>query len=234
MKSHYVSCQDCERRDQSIFCSVEEDGLQAITDHKVMNIYKKGQVLFHQGNPSFGAYCVNEGKVKLTKVDGQGREMILQIVGPGEVIEQGQDKCRSLNQVSAIALEESKICFLDKHFFKDFLQNHPEVDREVIAHMAQYIMELQERLLLSQHRSVMQKMCFFLIELSERFSVKRFNGDLALDIILSREEMGAYIGVATETVIRTMSELKDLGVIAQEGKRLILTDIDKIKNLAKE
>jgi CRP-like cAMP-binding protein len=79
VKSPKVECSNCANKYKSIFCKLEEASLTDISEHKVMNNFKRGQVLFHEGNPAFGVYCISAGKIKLTKLSEAGKETLIHI-----------------------------------------------------------------------------------------------------------------------------------------------------------
>ena len=64
-----LHCKDCPSRENGIFCAMELASLEDISNHKVTNVYKKGQTLFVQGNHPFGIYCVSSDNIKVSKIE---------------------------------------------------------------------------------------------------------------------------------------------------------------------
>ncbi|MFN3940506.1 MAG: Crp/Fnr family transcriptional regulator, partial [Chitinophagales bacterium] len=89
VKFSVPDCEQCKSRSASLFhfCHTHETGI--INENKTCAIYKKGQVIFHEGANSYGLYCLNSGKVKLFKMAPDGKEQILKIVAPGDFLGYG-------------------------------------------------------------------------------------------------------------------------------------------------
>src|SRR3989338_5009082 len=79
-------CQTCNSRLLGVLCDLNGQGVQECNEHKTANIYKKGQVIFYEGNQAFGLYCVFSGRVKLYKTGTDGRLQIVRIAGAGDLL----------------------------------------------------------------------------------------------------------------------------------------------------
>ncbi|HND64193.1 MAG TPA: cyclic nucleotide-binding domain-containing protein, partial [Elusimicrobiota bacterium] len=69
-----------------MFCALNADAVKKLDGAQTENLFKKGQILFYEGNPAVGVYCVSAGEVKLSKTGAGGRPQILGIVGPGTLM----------------------------------------------------------------------------------------------------------------------------------------------------
>ncbi len=224
MKSPQIDCSECDNKDKSIFCQLEAGSLQEVSDHKIMNRFKRGQVLFHEGNPAYGVFCISTGKVKLTKMGSGGRESLLQIAGPGDLVGFQHIVKAGLNDVTATALEDTQVCFLDRLYLQQLVKDENSCAMELFGHLARDMAGLQERMSAFQSKSVRERVAFLLVDLNRRFGVA--DGEARRLIIqLSRDEMAAMLGVATETLIRELSTLKEEGLLEQDGKTILLPDV---------
>jgi CRP-like cAMP-binding protein len=221
VKSPKVECTNCANKYKSIFCKLEEAALTDISEHKVMNNFKRGQVLFHEGNPAFGAYCISNGKIKLTKLSENGKETLIHIAGPGDIVGFQHMLQAGSNDVTATALEESQVCFLDRQFLQKLVKEENSCAMELLGHVARDMTALQERMTGIQSRSVRERVEFLLIELGSRFGTDDSEG-VRLNVQLSRDEMASMLGMATETLIREISMLKEEKFLKQDGKTIIL------------
>lgn len=228
MKVPKVDCSQCDNRDKSIFCQLEHDGLAEVSEHKIMNAFKRGQVLFHEGNPAFGVYCISEGKVKLSKTSENGKETMLRIAGPGDLIGFQHIVQNGVNDLTATALEDTKICFLDRGFLQNLVKEENSCAMELLSHLAQDMAALQDRVNGFQSKNVRERVAHMLVDLADRYGSDSKEGR-RLGIQLSREDMASMLGMATETLIREISQLRDEGAIAQDGKTLILTNVKSLR-----
>ncbi len=221
MKSPKVECSNCANKYKSIFCKLEEASLTDISEHKVMNNFKRGQVLFHEGNPAFGVYCISAGKIKLTKLSEAGKETLIHIAGPGDIVGFQHMLQAGANDVTATALEESQVCFLDRQFLQKLVKEENSCAMELLGHVARDMTALQERMTGIQSRSVRERVEYLLNELGNRFGIPSADG-IRLNVQLSRDEMASMLGMATETLIREISMLKEENFLKQDGKTIIL------------
>jgi CRP-like cAMP-binding protein len=230
LKALKIDCEHCDNKDKSIFCKLEEESLQEVSDQKVMNSFKRGQVLFHEGNPAFGVYCISTGKVKLTKISENGKETLLGISGPGDVIGFQHILKSGINDVTATALEETKVCFIDRQFLNKKIQDEPSCAMELLSHLAKDMADMQERMANFTNKNVRERVAYLLVDLAKKYGTETGHG-VRLGIQLSRDEMASMLGIASETLIRELSVLKDDGIIEQEGKVIILKKKKELEEL---
>src|ERR1035437_3487932 len=70
-------CANCERRSHGVFCNLEPSLLRALGGRKAFTLYRQGQIIFHEGNPSLACFCVQSGRVKLFLTDSNGKQQIV-------------------------------------------------------------------------------------------------------------------------------------------------------------
>lgn len=226
-----VTCDKCECLAKGIFCNIQSSSLESVSTNKVMNHYRKGQTLYFQGNPAFGLYCINSGKVKISKIGADGKEIILRIAGPGDVL--GHQNLYSNDNYTATAtvIEESSVCFLDKKFILSKINADPSIAMNVIRKLSDEMAAFEARNAAMSHKSVRERLAELLLILKNTYGISE-HGRYRLDIKLTREEMASMVGTANETIIRFISEFKEEGILEQEGKVIYIMNEDKLKRTA--
>ncbi len=227
----FTSCESCNSLDKSIFCELEKMSLKEVDEHKVVNNYKKGHTLFFQDNPPFGLYCINKGKVKISKIGAAGKESIIRIAGEGDVLGHRSLFSKENYTATATALEDSVICFIDKKYIFELIRNKPVVSLQLIQKLSIELGAAENKYASHSQKNVRERLAEFLLTLNESYGVKEGNRS-RLDIKLTREEIASIIGTASETVIRFITEFKDEGLIEQEGKTIFITDPQKLLSFA--
>lgn len=226
-----VKCENCSSKNKGIFCDLGAPELKSISENKVTNTYKKGQTIFFQGNPTFGLYCVQSGKIKLSKIGTDGKESIVRLIGPGDVLGHrclfGQEKYTA----TATVIEESSICFLDKKFIYKAVHENPTISLHIIEKLSRDMGQAEERNASLSQKTVRERLAELLLTLKKSYGVQ-MGGRLKLDIKLTREEMASLVGTASETVIRFISEFRDEGLIEQEGKTIYLLEEERLIEIA--
>lgn len=222
------NCADCPSLTQGVFCSLNKDELQDVSDHKVTNVYKKGQTLFVQGNHPFGLYCVSSGNIKVTKVGADGKESIVRIVSAGDVLGHRSLFTDQYYTATATALEDTKVCFLDKKFIMKVIQEQPSVSMNIIEKLSSDMGAAENKLSSLHQKNVRERLAELLLLLKESHGIDEGNGKIRIDLKLTREEMATMIGTANETLIRFVSEFKEAGLIEQVGKTIYITNEEEL------
>ncbi len=227
-----TDCESCSSKEKGVFCDLEKSDLEEVSDNKVTNFYKKGQTLFFQGNPPFGLYCIGEGKVKVSKIGNDGKESIVRVASDGDVLGHRSLFTEQYYTATATALEDSRICFIDKKFIMKAMQKHPSLSFNLISRLSRDLGSAEQKVASLFQKNVRERLAELILVLKESYGVSNEDGSFTLNIKLTREEMASMIGTASETLIRFMSEFKDDGLITQQGKTIIILDEEALVDLA--
>ncbi|TZF85852.1 Crp/Fnr family transcriptional regulator (plasmid) [Pedobacter sp. BS3] len=200
----------------------------AIDAHKKNFLVKKGEQFITEGDPVTGVYFVYSGKVKVHKKWGD-RELIVRFAHNGAIVgHRGISTRNMVYPISATALENSSVCFVDIDFFMASLKVNPELMLNLMLFYADELQESEKRMRNLALMSVKGRLALALLHLRELFGM-----DTAgfIDIELSRQDLAAFTGAAYETVFRTLNEFTFDKLIAIAGKRIRITDNGKLVNL---
>ena len=127
---------------------------------------------------------------------------------------------------TATALEDSVLCLIPKEQFERLMNLYPDVAKKFIKLLSNDIREKEEQLLQLAYHSVRKRMAEALLRLSKQYKAEG-------NIKITREDMAAMAGMATETVSRTLSDFKDEGLIDKKGSIINILDpgrLTKMKN----
>jgi CRP-like cAMP-binding protein len=231
LKLKNIDCEHCDARGKGIFCELEKLSLAQVSERKVMNAYKKGQTIFFQGNPPFGLYCVSSGKIKVSKIGNDGKESIIRIASDGDVLGHRSLFSRENYTATATVIEDASICFIDKKFVYQAIQDEPTVALNLIQKLSKEMGSAEARSASLSQKNVRERLAELFLMLNKSYGVKELNRT-KLEIKLTREEIASMVGTANETVIRFISEFKDEGLIEQDGKTIYILDEKKLLEYA--
>ena len=231
-KNQSSSCESCPSRSEGIFCSLGSEELQEVAEHKISNKYKKGQTLFVQGTHPYGLYCISKGNIKLSKIGSDGKESIVRIAGKGDVLGHRSLFTQDHYSATATAMEETEVCFIDKKFIMKVISEKPSVSLNIINKLSRDMGAAEERISSLHQKNVRERLAELLLILKESHGIKTDSGSWRLDLKLTREEMATMIGTANETLIRFMTEFKNEGLIAQDGKVIYILKEEELINWA--
>lgn len=215
------SCRSCDSLEEGIFSGLSKQEMDLLDQHKTVNRYQRKQIIFYEGHPVVGLYCVRSGKIKLYKSSPSGKQQILKIARVGEILGHSSLFANAPHIASAEAMEESDICFLDKHRFLLLLQAHPSISSKLLGQLGRELNRSEEQVLDFAYKSVRVRLVEFLMTLRRSFGVHK-EGDDRLNISLSREELAQAVGASVETVVRLLSEFRSEGLIGLEGKDIVI------------
>jgi len=222
------SCKNCPSLTKGVFCSLGEQELSQLSQNKVSNVYKKGQTLFVQGNHPFGLYCISTGNIKVTKIGSDGKESIVRIASGGDVLGHRSLFTDQYYMATATALEDTKVCFLDKKYILKVIQEQPSVSMKVIEKLSTDMGAAESKLSSLHQKNVRERLAELLLLLKESHGEKLEDGRIKINIKLTREEMATMIGTANETLIRFISEFREAKLIEQEGKVIFITNEEEL------
>lgn len=231
MKTDNVTCLNCASRGKSAFCHLEATALKGVGEKKVMNHYKKGQTIYFQGNPAFGLYCINSGKIKISIMGNDGKESIIRIASGGDALGHQNLFDEENYNSTATVLEDADICFIDKSFVLKTIKEEPSVALNIIQKLSHDMNEAEIKATSLAQKSVRERVAKLLLNLSKSYGVIERN-TIKLDIKLSRQEMASMVGTANETLIRFLAEFKVEGLIEEMGKTIFIKNEKKLLEFA--
>lgn len=223
------SCELCQSRFESVFSGVEKNELKCLTCEKSSQIVQRGGVIFHEGQRPSGLYCINSGKVKVYKIGDEGREQILRLDKPGNILGYRALISGEPYRASASAIEDAIICFIPAHVINGVLSNQPGVAMQMMRLFSRDLKNAENRLTDMTQKPVRERLAQTLLALHENYGT---NEEGNLDVYLTREEMANFMGSTTETVIRTISEFNKEGLIQLNGKRIALNNKPALEAMA--
>ena len=199
--------------------------LKQLADQYDVASYNKKQILYSEGKrPRFLFYLVS-GKVKAHKTHEDGKEYITDLFSAGDFFGYTaliEDKNYDDN---ATILEDAEIMQIPKEDFLQMIYNDINIANKFIHIVTQNVKQKEERLLNLAYSSLRKRVAKALVEVSSKFHAQ--NSPLEI----SRDDIAQYIGTATESLIRTLSDFKDEKLIEIKSGKIIVTDIDKLRNL---
>ena len=224
------SCLNCNSRTHSIFGSLPLDDVSSLDNLKSCSQYKKGQYIFSENGHPLGLYCINYGKIKLTISGLNGKEQILRLVKDGDVVGYRSLLSNDRYNCSAVALEDSSVCFIPKDNFFELLKANQKVSFEVLKLLSNNLKQAEEQLVSMAQKNVRERMAEALLFFKASFGLNET--DNSLNITFSREEIAGFVGTSTETVIRLLSEFNHDKIVTLAGKKIIITNLEKLVNTA--
>ncbi len=222
-----LNCSDCEARRGSVFSGLCSLKLDHLDEQKSANIYKKGQILFHEGTRPMGIFCINKGKVKIYRLGSDGKEQIMTIASSGDVLGYKAMLSEENYSVSGETLEDCNICFIPRTNFLEILEQSPELYQRLLKKVCQEMGLMNEKMTNLAQKSVRERMALTLVMLHDTYGMDAVdNGPVTIN--LTREDLANIVGTATETLIRLLQDFKQEGLVRTEGRKILIGDPVKL------
>lgn len=197
--------------------------LEKLTSDRNINRYKKKQLIYSEGNHPSRLFYIQKGKVKTYKTNDEGKELTVSLFGAGEFLGHVALLERSTYKENAEALDETEIAVIPKEDFEELLNANREVSRKFISLLANNISDKQEQLVRMAYDSLRKKVADALISLHKKYNTP---------IDISRENLAAIAGTATESLIRTIGDFKSEKLVEIKDGSIIILNEKKLANLA--
>ena len=225
------SMDDWDFKSQSILADLPPEDLELLKQEALEHTYKKGDTIFREGAVPTGIYYIRSGKVKKFKIDKEGREQIIYVANTGELIGYHAVLADDRYADSAATLEESLISFIPRHHFLQAVDRSSILSKRLLKTLSHEFTVFANSLALFAHRSVRERLALQLVVLREKYK-KDFHEGMAVEIVLSREDLASIVGTARENVVRILSDFKEEGILQTKGRKIIVLDVKRLVAIA--
>lgn len=207
---------------------VKSTGLiQKLSEQYAVENYDKKQMLYQEGKRPRFLYYLLRGKVKAYKSHEDGKEYITNLYSDGDFIGYTALIEDSNYDDSATILEDAEVMMIPKDDFLQMVYSDISIASKFIHIITQNVREKEERLLNLAYSSLRKRVAKALVDIVEKFNLK----EQTSPIEISREDIAQYVGTATESLIRTLSDFKAEKHIDIKSGKIIVNNLDKLKNL---
>lgn len=217
-------------RKVSLFSVLNESELKEVEPYLVPATYKKKDVVFSEGEPPEWLYIVVEGKIKLTKLSQDGKEIILEVMSPLDFFG-GLAVLRGFPYpANAVAMEDSKFLKISRNNIMKIIDRFPNLMYCLAMRLGDRMKESHETLKNIALERVEARIAALLLKLADKTG-KKSDGSVVIEMKLTKQDIAEMVGTTVETSIRTMSKLKKMGIVAEIEGKIAITNIGKLKSL---
>lgn len=189
--------------------------------------YSKKQLLYQEGKRPRFLYYLIQGKVKAFKSHEDGKEYITDLFSAGDFIGYTALIEDKNYDDSASILEDAEIMLIPKDDFLQLINTDINLAAKFIRIVTQNVKEKEERLLNLAYSSLRKRVAKALVDIHDKFYKEQPNSIIEF----SREDIAQYVGTATESLIRTLSDFKSEKLIDIKSGKISITNLEKLKNL---
>jgi CRP-like cAMP-binding protein len=203
-----------------LFSSLSEEESAEISRCINIKSFKKKDTVFSEGEPS-NRFCILEsGKVKITKMSMDGKEIIIELISPGDFFG-GFAVLRGFPYpATAVTMEDSRIISIFRKDLLSIIERFPNIMFRITAHLSERVREFPDTLKNIALERVESRIISLLLKLAEKTGMKKESGEIELDIKFTKQDIAEMVGTTVETAIRVMSKFHKAGLIRYNGGRI--------------
>lgn len=206
----------------------EVEELLKVIEHKE---YKKGDILFNEGELADTLYIINEGKLKIFSYTKDGKEQILHILKEGDFWGELQLLQETNFKCYAKAIEDCNVCTITKEQFQKLILEKPEMNLKVLEVVSQRLIHLESLALVLSDNDTDAKLAYLLVDLANHYGIK-MGSKIVVNLPFTREDMANYTGLTRETISRKLNMFSEKGIIKIIGhKKIEILDLKYLNGL---
>lgn len=228
---HAASCSTCNLRELCLPVGLtppELEKVDALLSGR--RRIKRGDALFHAGDAFHNLYAIRFGFFKTTTAALDGREQVTGFQMIGEIL--GLDGIvHNEHTCDAIALEDAEVCVLPFSLIGEISKEVNSLQTNVHRIMSREIVRTQGVMMMLGNMRAEERLAAFLLNLLQRLHDRGFSSR-EMQLRMTREEIGSYLGIQLETVSRTFSRFVADGVISVKQRHITILDEDRLRQLA--
>ncbi|MHB1126092.1 MAG: Crp/Fnr family transcriptional regulator [Bacillota bacterium] len=210
-------------RDLPIFEGLDGEDFASVCLTASKQKLEKGKCLFHQGTPAVTLYLIKEGTIKLVQYTEEGREIILGVVGRGEVLGETALFQQQKHFASAIALEMVKVCSISLNQFEQLIMAKPALAMKIIANLGQKLYLTMQQLGDVTNNSVADKLTRLFLRLAREYGEKTPEGHL-ITLNITQQDLANMVGASRVMVAQVLKQLKEKGFLIKHDKHYLIQD----------
>ena len=210
-----------------LFKGLTVEQLEAIARIISDKEYKKGQLIFSEGDEGVGFYLVISGRVKVYKLSPEGKEQIMHIFGPGQPFAEVPVFEGSRYPANAEAMERCKLFFFPKKAFISLIQENPSLSINMLASLSQRLKQFSNLIESLSLKEVPGRLASYLLYLSDRNgSIDEFQLDIA------KSQLASLLGTIPETLSRIFAKMDSKKLVEINGPRITILNRIGLEDLA--
>jgi len=224
-----LSCDSCTIRTHPLFRHLVEQELQEINLNKITETYKRGSIVYQEGNRMKGFCCVQSGIIKIFQTGFDGKEQIIRFAKPGDIIGYRSVVSNEPACTTTEVIEEAILCHIPTEILLNLVKTNGNFAVELMKLTCKELGEANSYITDIAQKTVKERLAEILIHLDDEFGE---DSEGVLNISLTREELSNIVGTATESIIRLLSEFKSQAYIEINGRKIKILDKPGLKYIA--
>jgi CRP/FNR family transcriptional regulator len=213
-----------------LFNALNNEQLKAMNCRVIEREYKKGRIIFMDGEPGEAIYFLKDGLIKLSKQTIDGREHILHLVHPGDVFAEVVIFDSGSYPATAEVIEDASVGFIRNEDMFAVISAYSDTAVAMLKIMARRLRDAQEKVMNLALNDTARRLALVILGLAEERGIQNASGTV-IPVQLTNQELANLIGTSRETVSRIINSFKRSGTMEIDRQQIILYKKEKLREL---
>lgn len=213
----------------NIFKDLSKESLKELERITSMQDIPKNQPIYFPKEPSSSIFFLKKGRVKLTRISGEGKEMILALVNMGEVFGEMAYLDEGERNDFATALDDCLVCAINKNEFKDFVEKNPGLNIKITKLIGLKLKKYSERIEELVFKDAEQRVISFLLRLAND-NGRQIGDEIFVKPFLKHQDIAELTATSRQTVNAILTDLREKHIINFDRKKLIIHNKVELDN----
>lgn len=225
-----AECHNIIDNQMSVFSVLSKEEKDQLKKNSTCTYYKKGDIIYKEGDKPNGLICLSKGKVKIFKEGVGGREQIVRMAKPVGFIGYRALFAEQNYLASAEAIEDSVICTIEKEALYKVLHSNSDLSFNIIRSLASELGFSNNRTVTLTQKHIRGRLAESLLFLKDTYGFEEDGS--TIKVYLSREDIANLSNMTTSNAIRTLSTFASEKIIALDGRKIKITDLKTLEKVS--
>lgn len=221
--------ESCCKKLKHTFADLSDQELKSLLTPDSIRPYKKGELIYSEGTRIKGCYFVYSGIIKIYQTGHEGKEQIIKFDQEGDIfgfrsVIRHEPACTSIE-----TLTDTILCYIPDQILLNLIKNNSGFAYDMVQIACKELGDSNRYIRDIAQKSVKERLAEILLLIAGEFGIEK---DGCLKLNITREDLSNFVGTATETVIRLLSDYKTEGLVEVKGRKIKLLNIEKLKTIA--
>jgi CRP/FNR family transcriptional regulator len=203
-----------------IFNHLEQEEMDEINASANTVSYRRGEIIYHAGEPSDALYIVHEGKIKIYNLSESGKQQLLRILKPGDFTGELSLFSELTHKSYSEAMEDTSVCIFKRTDLQKLLLKYPSISLKLLNEFSKLLKDSHTQTTRFATEKVETRIALYLTECAEE------NHSDTFELPMTKINLASYLGTTPETISRKFTEMEDEGLIKKAGKKIKILDLD--------
>jgi CRP/FNR family transcriptional regulator len=218
-------------RQVPMFSDMKQHDLDELAAATVVRNLGKGEVLFEEGAEAKGFYLLVEGRIKVYRVNMEGREQTLHLISPGETFAEVALFSGSTYPATAQALVPSRVLFFPRHDLTRMVERNPQLTLNMMAGFARWVRQFN-RMLADHSKSVPSRLAGYLLAEGRRQHAAALADGSCVTLEINKTEIASFLGTISATLSRAFGQLREAGLIEVADREITILNLSGLREVA--